>query len=315
MSTIIDVAREAGVSTATVSRVFNGAPVSDARAQAVRDAAARLGFVPNRAARNLRRRSSELIALIIPDVENPYYTELARGAEDVASAAGYSLVLCNSDADPAKEQRYLAVAGEERMAGVIIATSAPDEVERHLPAHAVTVAVDRTVAGHGVDEVVIDNTAAGRRAAESLVRRGATRIACISGPADVVTARDRTDGARAAGATQVIHTGFDIAGGRAATEALWDAGERPDGIVAGNNLIGAGVLQVLAERGVSLADVAVAVIGSLPFATGRTDQVSIVRLPSREMGAVAADLLLRRARGEGGEPTRVVLPAESTAAN
>ena len=97
MATIIDVAKLAGVSTATVSRVFNGQVVSEERVSAVRKAAQELQYVPNRTARSLRRRHSEMIALIFPDVSNPYFTEIARGVEDVARAAGYSVVLCNTD--------------------------------------------------------------------------------------------------------------------------------------------------------------------------------------------------------------------------
>ncbi len=95
MATIYDVARRAGVSPATVSRVFNGTSVSEEKAAAVRAAAEELRFTPNRTARTLRTQSSEVIALVIPDIENPYFTEMARGVEDAASEAGYSVVLCN----------------------------------------------------------------------------------------------------------------------------------------------------------------------------------------------------------------------------
>ena len=102
MATIYDVARRAGVSPATVSRVLNGAAASEAKAEAVRRAAEELSYTPNRAARTLRTQSAEVISLIIPDIENPYFTEMARGVEDVASEAGYSVVLCNSDAEVEK---------------------------------------------------------------------------------------------------------------------------------------------------------------------------------------------------------------------
>src|SRR5437899_7088561 len=103
MATIYEVAALAGVSPATVSRFFNGLPVSEEKAGRVRDAAAKLKFTPDKTARRLRNRSSELIALLIPDIENPFFTALARGVEDRAQASGFSVVLCNTDDDPDKE--------------------------------------------------------------------------------------------------------------------------------------------------------------------------------------------------------------------
>ncbi len=304
MATILDVAREAGVSTATVSRVFNGIPVSDDKAERVRAAAARLGFRLNRTARSLRRRHSDVIALVIPDIENPYFTEVARGAEDVARAAGYSLVLCNSDADLEKEAQYLGVAAAENMAGVLLA-AARDDTDLAVLEGSPTrlVALDRPVAG--VDEVLMDNREAGEIAARAL--RG--RIVGVTGPEHVATARDRAEGMRAGGAEEVLFAGFDVAGGRAAARGILDAG-RPDAIVAGNNLLGVGVLQEMAERGLGPSDIRVAVIGSLPFTTLDPQAVTIVRLPSRDMGRVAAEHLLRRVEGDDAPVERVVLHGE-----
>src|SRR4051794_22154419 len=101
MATIYEVASLAGVSPATVSRVFNGLTVSDDKTRRVRDAAEKLGFTPNKTAQRLRNQTSELIALLIPDIENPFFTALARGVEDRAQQSGYSVVLCNTDDDPA----------------------------------------------------------------------------------------------------------------------------------------------------------------------------------------------------------------------
>src|SRR5215207_5087642 len=110
MATIYEVAALAGVSPATVSRVLNGMPASPEKARLVRDAAEKLRFTPSRTAQRLRNQTSELIALLIPDVENPFFTALARGVEDRAQASGYSVVLCNTDDDPEKETRYLDIA-------------------------------------------------------------------------------------------------------------------------------------------------------------------------------------------------------------
>ena len=121
MATISDVAARAGVSTATVSRALNGkSTVDPVLASRVLTAAEELGYRPNGPARNLRRQETAVLALIISDVENPFFTAIARGAEDVAHEAGYSVVLCNSDDQPDKEREYVDVALQERVAGVLL---------------------------------------------------------------------------------------------------------------------------------------------------------------------------------------------------
>ncbi|MGH3587918.1 MAG: LacI family DNA-binding transcriptional regulator, partial [Pseudonocardia sp.] len=183
MATIYEVATAAGVSPATVSRVFNGSSVSREKTRLVLRAAERLGYSPNRTARALRMQTSTVIALIVADIENPFFTALARGVEDVAQAAGYSVVLCNSDEDAAREAGYLTIAVSEHMAGVILVPAGLDSdvstlVERGRP----VVSVDRALHRFPVDSVVVDNVAGGREASSRLYARGATRVACITGP-------------------------------------------------------------------------------------------------------------------------------------
>lgn len=316
MSTIYDVAKLAGVSTATVSRVFSGAGVSAPKAEAVRIAAKELNFTPNRVARNLRRRESETIALIIPDVQNPYFTEMVRGVEDVASEAGYSVVLCNSDGRLDKEARYLQVSGWESMAGVIIApASASTRLDEMIASNRPVVIVDRRTS-HDTDLVVMDNRAAGAAATKELLAAGFTRIAHIAGPQDIDTALERVEGWRsalqesapAADESLLRFSTFHVDGGRASMSALLDLPEPPDAIVAGNNLIGVGALQVLGERGLTPPEFGVAVIGSLPFSTIAPGAVTIVRLGAQEMGSVAARMLIERIAGDERPIQTVVLP-------
>ncbi|WP_218683162.1 LacI family DNA-binding transcriptional regulator, partial [Microbacterium sp. BF1] len=187
MATIYDVAELAGVSPATVSRVFNGTSVSEEKVAAVRDAAAKLNFTPNRTARTLRRQSSEVIALVIPDIENPYFTEMARGVEDVASEAGYSVVLCNSDAQLEKEATYLRIAIAEHMSGIIIATAdEQSNLDSILATGRPVVAVDRSTT-YDIDGVVMANRAAGTSATRDLIDAGYRRIAYIGGPEHIDT--------------------------------------------------------------------------------------------------------------------------------
>jgi LacI family transcriptional regulator len=312
MSTIYEVAALAGVSPATVSRVLNGVNVSPEKSKLVRDAAEHLAFTPNRTARTLRKKSSEVIALVIPDIENPFFTSMARGVEDVAQAAGYSVVLCNTDEDARKEARYLTIAVSENMAGVIIA-AASDRVDlggllhRQRP----VVAVDRSPQGFNIDAVMVDNLAGGRDASQSLYDRGFRRVACITGPRDVETAQRRADGWRQvvtsdAGAEKYLrHANFRVDGGRAAMEDLLAMDEPPDAVFVANNLMSVGALQVLFERRLT-PGVGLASFGDLPFSTLPQTEVTIIPLPARQLGVTAATLLIERINGDD-QPARTIV--------
>jgi LacI family transcriptional regulator len=314
VATIVDVAALAGVSTATVSRVMNGKPVRPDLAEAVRRAAEALNYSPNRTARTLRRRLGEVIALILPDIENPFFTSLARGVEDVAQQHGYSVVMCNSDDDVDKEARYLRIAASDSMAGIII--SPADEttsLETALGSIRSAVVVDRPVQDD-VDQVVLDNVAISRRAVRALIDAGRTRIGCVTGPANISTARTRAEvwhaELLAAGLPApdelLRYANFRVDGGRLAAEQLLALSEQPDAILATNNLVGVGALQILAERGLSVHDVAISVVGSLPFATSSMADISVVPLYPREMGITAAQMLMERMTGTVVGPGRRV---------
>lgn len=313
MATIYDVARMAGVSPATVSRVFNGVGVSEAKTSAVKSAAAQLNFTPNRAARTLRRQSSEVIALVIPDIENPYFTEMARGVEDVASEAGYSVVLCNTDAQIEKESTYLRIAIAENMSGVILAAASDStNLDEILATGRPVVAVDRSI-GHDIDGVIMANRDAGRLATEHLLKTH-RRVAYIGGPEHIETSADRAEGWRVAHRAAGVEvpsellrfSSFRVDGGREVMEELLALPEPPDAVVAGNNLIGVGAIQVLTEHGLTPPRIGVAVIGALPFTTLSPSAVTVVRLPARHMGVTAARMLLERIRGDQ-QPARTVV--------
>ncbi|WRS29380.1 LacI family DNA-binding transcriptional regulator [Actinomycetaceae bacterium MB13-C1-2] len=315
MATIYDVARLAKVSPATVSRVFNGIGASKEKTDAVRKAAKELRFTPNRSARSLRRQKSEILTLVIPDIENPYFTEVARGVEDVAQEAGYSLMLCNTDGDPEKEERYLQVAISEHIAGVIIACAGPmTNLDDALAAGRQIVAVDRG-SSYDIDEVIMANTKAGRVATEDLVRKGCKRIACITGPRELDTAYERAEGWKAVMGQHfpdldldpLLHySTFRVADGRRCAELLMAMPEPPDAIVAANNLLGVGAIQVLSEMGMAPPKIGVSVIGTLPFTTLSPSAVTVVRLPGRQMGETAAKMLLERISGDR-QPARTVV--------
>jgi LacI family transcriptional regulator len=326
MTTIYDVAALAGVSAATVSRVFNQQAVSTEKVRLVTRAAEELNFTPNRTARSLRKKNSEIIALVIPDIENPYFTSLARGVEDAAQESGYSIVLCNTDDDPAKETRYLGIAMSENMAGVIIATAADSSdlstlISRNRP----VVAVDR-ITSYEIDRVMTDDWSAGSSATTELVRRGFERIACITGPQSTATSNERargwSDALKSSGAATIggylKHSDFRVEGGRRSMLELLSGDTPPDGVMVTNNLMGIGVLQALEESGISPSAFGVAVIGDLPFAT-ISAAITTVRLPVRDMGKTALRMLIERIDGDTSAARTVVLqnkliPASGTAA-
>jgi LacI family transcriptional regulator len=320
MATIYEVAALAGVSPATVSRVFNGVAVSDDRTRRVRQAAESLGFTPNRTARRLRNQTSELIALVIPDIENPFFTALARGVEDRAQKSGFSVVLCNTDDDPAKELHYLQIAASEDMAGVIIAPASEEvDLGAIVSLGRPVVAVDRTTTYRTVvDAVRIDNRAAGIAATEAMFDAGHTRVACIAGPVGIETAEERYHGwlsvvkrhGAEVPAGYLQHANYRVDGGRAAMAALLELDPRPDAVVATNNLMAVGALQVLFEAGISPDELGMSVVGDLPFTTLTPTAVSQVHLPARHLGTTAASMLLERIGGDTQPPRTVVLRGE-----
>lgn len=316
MPTIYEVATLAGVSPATVSRVFNGVNVSAEKSKRVRAAAEKLSFTPNRTARTLRSKNSEVIALVIPDIENPFFTSMARGVEDVAQAAGYSVVLCNTDEDHEKEARYLDIAVSENMAGVILAAAGDhSDVSKLIARKRPIVAVDRGPHGFDIDAVMVDNRAGGWAATRALVEQGYRRIACITGPIDVETALQRRDGWKdmlasgspADGGDQYLkYADYRVDGGIKAMRELLELPDPPDAVFVANNLMAVGALHVLAERGQLPPATGVAVFGDLPYAAFAPSTVVVVHLPARHLGMTAARLLLERISGDD-QPARTVV--------
>ncbi|SFQ67651.1 LacI family transcriptional regulator [Amycolatopsis arida] len=321
MATISDVAARAGVSTATVSRALNGKSTVDPQLVArVLAAAEELGYHPNGLARNLRRQETAVLALVISDVANPFFTAIARGVEDVAQDAGYSVVLCNSDENPDKERRYLDVALQERVAGVIIsptgpATSVDVLTQRGTP----VVAVDRPLTGRSADQVLVDTRAAAQEATAHLLAGGYRRVGCVTGPEGVRTADDRLagyqDALRAAGLPRtgrwVRRVEYHLpSGARAAAGDLLALPEPPDALLVANNPTAIGALEALAERGLRPGrDVGVVAFDDVPWATLMDPPLSVVTQPAYEIGTEAARMLLARIADGTRRPSTRVLAA------
>ncbi len=316
MATINDVAAKAGVSTATVSRTLNGkSTVDPALAARVQAAAAELGYHPNGLARNLRRQETAVLALIISDVENPFFTAIARGVEDIAVTAGYSVVLCNADDNEEKERRYIDVALQERVAGVVLSpTGRSTNVDRLTRRGTPVVAVDRPLLENTGDQVLVDTRLAARDATRHLLDGGYRRVACVSGPPGVRTAEDRLAGyTDAVGAEKALtrRAEFRAEGGRLAALSLLDEPEPPDALLIGNSTMAIGVLEALASRGLrSGRDIGIVSFDDAPWTTLIDPPLTVVAQPANDVGRVAAELLLARIGDSTRQATTTTLQAK-----
>ena len=318
MATIYEVALRAGVSAATVSRVMNGIKVSPKKSEAVLAAASELSFTPSRTARSLRKQNSEVVALIIPDIENPFFTAVARGVEDRLRDAGLSLVLCNTDDDPVTEAKYFDIAMSENMAGMILVPASDrTDLSALIARQRPVVVVDRETS-FAVDAVRMENREAGAAATMALFDAGYLRVGCIAGPVGVDTAEKRALGWREAVHERssadldgyLRHGDYRVNGGRSAMAQLLAMDTPPDAVIVSNNLMGVGALQVLSEAGLAPPAFGVAVVGDLPFTTLDPASVTIVHLPARQVGLTAATMLVERIDGDIQPPRTVILRNE-----
>jgi LacI family transcriptional regulator len=303
LTTIVDVARAAGVSPATVSRVLNGSErVSAERAERVRQAAGALGYQPFGPARALRRQRTQVWAVVIADIENPFFTSMVRGIEDVAHAEDHRLVLCNTDEDIDKQSDYFEVVAAERMAGAIVALASSDDsaLDRLLDRGIAVVTVDRRPNRDGLDSVVVDNRLGAQLATTHLLDSGSTRVACITGPNRVPTAPERLEGyrdaIRAVGGTVeralIRRANYREDGGYRAARSLLEGDDPPDSILVANNLMSLGALRAIRELGLAVpADVAMVGFDEAPWTPLLDPPLTVVEQPSYELGRQAARLL------------------------
>ncbi len=315
-----DVAARAGVSVGTVSNVMNRPDkVSPSTVERVQRAIGELGFVRNDAARQLRAGRSRAIGLVILDVGNPFFTDLARGAEDKAAESGLSIILGNSDERAAREEAYLELFEEQRVHGVLISpfgdiTARLQRLrDRGIPA----VLVDRTSADTSFSSVSVDDVSGGQLAVDHLIERGRRRIAFVGGPAAIRQVADRLEGARLAVARhpgvslEVIETAaLSVIEGRAAGTVLRarNADLRPDAVFAANDLIAMGVLQALNMQGTLHVPHDIALIGydDIDFASAAVVPMSSIRQPSALIGQTAVEILLEEAADPQLAPRQIV---------
>lgn len=323
-ASVRDVAAHAGVSVGTVSNVLNHPdkvlPATVHRVQASIDA---LGFIRNDAARQLRAGRSRSIGLVVLDVSNPFFTDIARGVEERTAEEGLAVLLGNSDDNPARESAHLDLFEEQRVHGVLI-TPSGDVTHRlaRLRARGIpAVLVDRSADGGPTSSVSVDDVAGGRMAVEHLLDLGRTRVAYIAASSSIRQVADRLEGARAAVAAHggasleviEIPTLTVIAGRQAgAALAARPAADRPDGVFAANDLVAMGVLQALVMQADVRVPDDIALIGydDIDFAAAAVVPLSSVRQPSREIGATAVRILMEEAADTALAPRHVVYQPE-----
>jgi len=308
MPSLTDVARRAKVSIATVSRVINNSekvvPETRAIVQRVME---ELGYQPNRVARRLRQKGGRrhLLGLILPDIQNPFFAEVARGVEDVAYANQFAVLLCNSDENLKKEAFYLDVMRAESVDGVILPPIAERDsaVLKLAQSGMPVVSVDRALNSTTIDTVEVDNFQGAFEAVEHLIKIGHKRIGLIAGRANLSTSRDRRRGYEEALAAarlplrpELVRVGDNKqASGGTLTEELLNEPSPPTALFVSNNLMAVGALEAIHRRKLKVPD-DVALIGfdDLPWAEALDPPLTVVRQPAYEVGRAAAEMLLKR---------------------
>ncbi|MEN3583857.1 LacI family DNA-binding transcriptional regulator [Streptomyces sp. ZYX-F-203] len=309
---IKDVASRAGVSVATVSRVLNGHPsVSAAARGRVSAAVEALGYRPNAVARSLRTDQTRTLGLIIGDVMNPYFTELARSVEAEARALGYSVVIGNADERPDLQDHHVTTLLDRRIDGLLVSPTdggsprMSEAVRNGTP----MVFVDRWLPGVDVPVVRADGRAAVRDLVAHLCRLGHRRLAIIAGPAATTTGRERVDAFREALAEHGLalpdhHVGqgdFQAESGRRVTEGFLDLPDPPDAVFAADNLMALGALDAVRARGLRVPeDLALVAFDDIPWFTHTDPPVTAVAQPTADLGRAAVRALVERIEGRPG---------------
>jgi len=319
---IKDVAKLAGVSSATVSRVLADKPyASEEVRQRVLKAVETLGFQPSRVARSLRVQSSQIIGLIISDIQNPFFTALVRAVEDQAYAHQYAIFLCNSDENQEKESLYVDLMIAERVAGVIVVPVCEHDssIRKLHQANVPTAVIDRQIHDMDLDTVVVDNVKAARELVTHLIQQGHRRIGAIVASPEIATGNERYQGyleaLHAHGITadaSLVRSGVPKESlGRQFAGELLDLPEPPTALFTGNNLLTVGTLHEIKERGLVIPrNVSVVAFDDMEWYSLISPRLTAANQPTYEMGWAAADLILKRIQNPEKPPEKLVFQAE-----
>ena len=322
--TLRDVAQKAGVSAMTVSRVVNGTGGVDAEThRRVEEAILALDYIPNRLARSLVSQQTRTIGLIVPDVVNPFFAPVIRGAEMTARKAGYRVLLCNSEGDFRLEREYIEDLVAHRVEGLMLAPAGDRSRVALLPllkGDFPFVLLDRSLPDTDCDHVISDNIAGARRLVEHLIAIGHRRIAHFTESDDVSTGRDRLEGYRqaleaahiAVSEDLIFRTTSDRIGGYRAAQLMLDLDPLPTAIFTVNNMTALGAMQALRERGVKVPDeIGLVCFDDVEHLAVLSPFLTVIDQPGETFGSLGAQLLFERISGKAGKRSRrIVLQAD-----
>ncbi|WP_027414914.1 LacI family DNA-binding transcriptional regulator [Aneurinibacillus terranovensis] len=300
MANIRDVSKLAGVSVATVSRVLNqNGYVHPDTEQKVLKAINELNYIPNFVARSLSNKKTKTIGLIVPDITNPFFPELARAVEDVMKIYGYTVILCNSDEDEEKEKHYFQILKQKYIDGLILATASMPISD--MQAFDVPIVVIDRIVSQGIPTVVAKNKEGARLATRLLLKQGCKKVAHLRGPESVINARERCEGyVDVVREKEWFHPNLIIQGNyeikKAFHETMKLLTEQPDvdGIFAGNDLMAIGAMKAAQQLKIRIPD-ELAIIGFDGITLGEMifPELSTVAQPIYDMGAIGARMLIK----------------------
>lgn len=323
--TIYDVAKKAGVSIATVSRVLNNSElVSEKTKQKVKMAIEELNYTPNIIASALTKKSTLTIGLLIPDISNPFYSELSRGVEDACNDFGFNTVICNTDYCIQKETAYINLLRQKSVDGFIITTAHyNDENVINLATDNVPlVLLDRNIEksdGYDIDVVCSDNVTSGYLATNHLIQLGHKSIACFLGPPQIEVNIERARGyvkAIKEACLKIVpelvaYGDFKLDFGYKKTLELLNRGLRPTAFFAANDLIALGIIRALKSVGFSVpADISVVGCDNTILAELTDPQLTTINQPIREMGYCATEILIKKLKGERSKSEKIIFNTE-----
>ena len=309
-SDIREVARRAGVALGTVSNVLNRPEiVAEETKRRVQQAIDEIGFVRNGSARQLRAGHSQFIGLLMLDAANPFFTEVARGAEDVAHASGYIVILCNADDSVEKESHYLQVLEEQRTRGVLITPVQSDAsyLQRLRQRGIAVVLLDRPSRIKDICWVAVDDVRGGELATAHLLEQGHKRIGFVHGPLSIRQCAERRRGmikaVRAVGfdpdevIVDITTTTQRASDGEESAEKLLRVKSKPTAVFCANDLLALGLMRGLSKHGITIpGDFALVGYDDVEFASMLSTPLTTIRQPKYELGSKATELLLEEAR-------------------
>ncbi|MXP56835.1 LacI family DNA-binding transcriptional regulator [Pantoea sp. Taur] len=317
-----DVAKLAGLSKATVSRYMNQSIVLPQETiDRIESAIHTLDYRGNSLARRLSKGGSETLGLVLPDITNPFFAELADAAEEAASARGYSLVLCITRNNPEKEAQFIRWLDTRQVDGLLFTTNRPDNgvLRQEIQRQRHVVLLDEDIPGSTVPKVFADNVQGGRMATEQLIAAGHTQIAFIGGPEQLMSVRERYQGFCSAMQQSglaippewVMYGNYAREFGQQALKQLFSCAQRPTAVFAASDYLVLGLLDGLRASGLQ-APAALSLVGfdDANYTDLTHPRISTIRQPARELGHTAVNIMLRLLNDETGIPNETRLPVE-----